>query len=86
MKFFLALHRAGLPVTVYEAPVLKARVLGEEKVGIVPLGVFPAYCHNYFPGEAVIDFMNLPGDEDDRNRLVEHCIWQPLEYTELSEG
>jgi len=86
MKFFLALHRAGLPVTVYEAPVLKARVLGEEKVGIVPLGVFPAYCHSYFPGETVIDFMNLPGDEDDRNRLVEHCIWQPLEYAELSEG
>lgn len=86
MKFFLALHRAGLPVTVYEAPVLKARVLGEEKVGIVPLGVFPAYCHSFFPGESVIDFINLPSDKDDRKWLAEHCVWQPLEYTELSEG
>lgn len=86
MKFFLALHRAGLPVTVYEAPVLKARVLGEEKVGIVPLGVFPAYCHSFFPGESVIDFINLPSDKDDRKWLAEHCVWQPLEYTELREG
>jgi len=60
MKFFLVLHRAGLPVTMREAPMLKARVLGEEKIGIVPKGVFPAYCQSYFPDEDVIDYMNLP--------------------------
>ena len=86
MKFFLVLHRAGLPVTMREAPMLKARVLGEEKIGIVPKGVFPAYCQSYFPDEDVIDYMNLPDAEADRKWLAERCVWQPIEHVGLSEG
>jgi len=86
MRFFLALHRAGLPVAMREAAMLKARVLGEEKIGVVPKGVFPAYCQSYFPGEDVIDYMNLPDAEADRKWLAERCVWQPIEHVGLSEG
>lgn len=84
--FFLALHRAGIPVCIYQAELLKARFLGEEKIGIVPSGVFPAYCHSYFPGEDVIDFMHLPDEKDVLEQLLPHCIWQPLDAIKLKKG
>lgn len=85
MKFFLALHRAGLPVTMREAPMLKARIKGEEKVGVVPHGVMPAYCHSYFPGEEIIDFTNLPHEVEEQEQMARHCVWQPLERIELRD-
>ena len=80
------LHRAGIPVCIYQAELLKARFLGEEKIGIVPSGVFPAYCHSYFPGEDVIDFMHLPDEKDVLEQLLPHCIWQPLDAIKLKKG
>jgi len=85
-QFFLALHRAGLPVSIYQAEILKRRLMGEEKIGIVPDGVFPAYCDSYFPGEEVIDFSNLPHETEDCEKLLPHCIWQPLTIIELNEA
>ena len=82
IKFFLALHRAGVPVLIYQAELLKSRLLGKEKVGIVPQGVFPRYCQAWFPDEQVEVFINL--QRDDVEKLVPHCVWQPLVKTELS--
>ena len=76
VRFFLALHRAGVPVCIQSAEKLKARLTGEESIGIVPEGVFPAYCHAWFPGEDTIDFMNLPQEHQDD--LTKYCRWQPL--------
>lgn len=84
--FFLALYRAGIPVCIYQAELLKARFIGEEKIGIVPSGVFPAYCHSYFPGEDVIDFMHLPDDDNEMSKLLPHCVWQPIEEIMLKNG
>lgn len=81
--FFLALCRAGVPVCIYQAELLKARFLGEEKVGSVPSGVFPAYCHSYFPNEDIIDFTHLPNDKE---KLLPYCVWQPLEAVKLKDG
>ncbi|MBE6962544.1 MAG: hypothetical protein E7445_08860 [Ruminococcaceae bacterium] len=81
IKFFLALHRAGLPVVIHQAEMLKSRLLGEEKIGIVPQGVFPCYCQSRFPGEEVEAFINL--QRDDVEKLLPHCVWQPLTKTEL---
>lgn len=82
IKFFLALHRAGLPVVIHQAEMLKSRLLGEEKVGIVPQGVFPVYCQSWFPGEVVEAFMNL--QRDDVEKLGPYCVWQPLTKIELN--
>lgn len=80
-NFFLALHRAGLPVTILDADILKERLAGTEKIGVVPEGVFPAYCEPLFPGEKVIDFMNLP--HEDRAEFARRCVWQPLNQVRL---
>ncbi len=74
VKFYLALHRAGLPVYMMEAATLADRLTEKEKIGIVPEGIIPAYCHSYFPKEHIIDFMNLPDER--REEIVLHCVWQ----------
>ncbi len=73
VKFYLALRREGLPVFMHEAKILADRLTGKEKIGIVPDGVMPAYCESLFPGEKVIDFMNLP--YENRDEMVKHCVW-----------
>ena len=52
------------------------RLTGAEAIGIVPEGVFPAYCHDRFPGESIVDFMNLPRERQDE--LAKYCRWQPI--------
>lgn len=84
IKFYLALKEAGLPVFLRDANVIAQRVTGDELVGIVPEGVTPAYCGSWFPGQNVIDFMNLPVDAPET--LVEKCTWQEPELPQLEEG
>ena len=45
----------------------------EEKIGIVPDGVLPAYCGSWFPNEHIIDYMNLPSE--DREEFLPFCTW-----------
>lgn len=81
IKFFLALRNAGIPVILREAKALSDRMSGEEKMGIVPDGVFPRYCDSYFPGEHIIDFINLP--DENRAELAKLCVWQPIPEVHL---
>lgn len=81
VKFYLALKREGLPVYLYEGKELSERLQGTEKMGIVPDGVFPRYCHSYFPDENVITFMNLPYEKTDE--VIAHAVWQKLDEVKL---
>ena len=83
IHFFLALHRADIPVCIRNAEELKARLTGEEPIGIVPEGVLPAYCHAWFPGERIVDFMNLPLER--RDELANYCRWQPIPVPRLKK-
>lgn len=83
IKFYLALCRAGLPVWLHEAETLVQRVLGTEKVGVVPQGVFPKYRSGDFPNEKVISFMNLP--YEDTELVAEKCVWQDIREVKLIE-
>lgn len=76
VKFYLALRREGLPVYMMNGKLLAERLLGDEKIGIVPKGVFPVYCFSWFSDEDIIDFINL--DYDDRERLSPYCVWNPI--------
>lgn len=76
IRFFLALDRAGVPVCIKNAEELKARLTGEERIGIVPEGVFPVHCQALFPGENMIDFMNLPSRRQEA--FAKYCRWQPI--------
>jgi len=81
IKFYLALKRKGLPVFIHDAKLLSARLTETELVGIVPKGIFPAYCESMFPGGEVEEFMNLSLEEKDQ--LIPHCVWQEIPPVEL---
>lgn len=83
IKFYLALHRAGLPVCMRKATVLKDRLTGRELIGIVPEGVAPFYCHGHFPDQDIIAFMNLPSVRSDQ--LAIFCHWQKISVSSLKK-
>ena len=83
VKFYNALKRAGLPVYIEFAEEIALRLTEEEKIGIVPEGVFPRYCESWFPDENVITFMNLPFEDDDEKKVAEKAVWQPIAEIEL---
>ena len=78
IRFYLALREAGVPVILLEGRQLLARMLEEDKIGIVPNGIWPAYCESLFPGERILDFINLPNEKKDA--VVKCCTWfqEPL--------
>ena len=82
VKFYLALHRRGLPVCVREAKTLVERLLETEKIGIVPEGVLPVYCEGWFPGEHIIAFRNLPDKNQDE--VAKRCVWQKIDAVNLA--
>ena len=82
-KFYLVLRRAGIPVYLSEAHTLADRLAETEKIGIVPEGVFPDYCQNYFPNEHIIDFINLP--DEDREQFLPFCTWYEEEPVNLMQ-
>lgn len=81
VKFYLALRREGLPVYMEKGDLLADRLMETEKIGIVPEGVFPAYCSGFFPEETIIDYMNLPFEN--RDRLAPFCRWQEIPLVKL---
>ena len=83
IQFYLALHRAGLPVYIQDGEVLKERLTGEERIGIVPAGVVPFYCDDYFPGQKIREFMNLPTEKTEEFAAL--CHWQNITVSGLKE-
>lgn len=81
VKFYLAIRKAGYPVSLVDGHTLVSRLLEIERIGIVPEGVFPCYCESLFPNDHIIDFMNLP--IENRQLIANHCVWQEIEPLEL---
>ena len=74
--FYLSIYRAGYPVTIRDGRAMADRFLGVDRIGIVPAGVIPNYCESYFPGEKILDFMNL--DKEDEEKILEYITWQDI--------
>jgi len=83
IRFYLAIRKAGFPVTINHGRQLADALVGTDKIGIVPEGVFPRYCEGRFPEERIIDFMNL--GKEDEEKLAEYIKWQPLPEIRLGE-
>ena len=81
IKFYLVLHRAGLPVCMCHAEQLKKRLMGTEKIGVVPQGIPPIDCQGLFPDEDLIDFTQLPAEK--RWKTASYCVWQTLKPVRL---
>lgn len=83
IKFYLALRRNSVPISLCDGDHLAERVKGEEKVGIVPQGIIPKYRHSDFPGEDIITFKNLPYENTEAVAAL--CVWQEIKEVKLIE-
>ena len=63
-----------MPVKINDGKKLADRIMGKDKIGIVPRWIIPRYCESYFPGEEILDFMNLP--EEKHDEFVSKCVWR----------
>jgi len=83
-RIFLALDGAGLPVELADGPSIATMLIGADDIGIVPEDVLPRYCHRFFPGEKITDFMNL--SRESRRQVVDRAYWYPIPLVRLSVG
>ena len=82
VRFYLAIHDAGLPVIISTAEEILARYEGTDYIGIVPHSETPKYCESMFPAKygRVIDFTHVYKDEDEWFGQIE---WIPEEEARL---
>ena len=61
VRFYLAIKKAGFPVYLYNADVLKARFDETDEIGILPTGIYSPYISNV-NGKYVADTVHLKND------------------------
>lgn len=83
IKFYNALRADGVAVYLYDAKGLKERLCGEDIIGIVPERVAPVYCESWFPNMEILDFMNLPYEPEDYDKILSKIRWLPEEEQKL---
>ena len=76
IKFYNALRDSGIAVYLYDAKGIRERLLGQDVIGIVPERVIPVYCESLFPNMEILDFMNLPY-EDEYKMMLDKIVWLP---------
>lgn len=75
IKFYNALRAEGVAVYLHDAKGITDRLLGRDRLGIVPEHVIPAYCEAWFPGMDILDFMNLPYEQDEYELMLPKITW-----------
>jgi len=81
VKFYLALINHKVPVLLRDGLSLAAMLTGMDYIGIVPERIFPRYCSLLFPGDKILDFMNLP--QENRAQIEKAATWYPLREVHL---
>lgn len=83
IKFYLALKRDCVPVFLDNALELLNRILGTDKIGIVPYFVMPFYCESCFPNENILDFMHLQVDSN--REILKYIKWMDIRNQYLND-
>ena len=86
IRFCLALIHNNIPVFLEDAEEIVARLTGADCIGIVPKYILPGYCSSWFPGQKIIDFINLPYEPDVANAIIANADWRELPVARLKEG
>ena len=84
IKFYIALIKNNIPVFLFDAEVIRDRLIGNGIVGIVPYKIFPRYCQSLFDID-ICDFMHLPYHPQDYNEYLKYIEWQEVDNTFLKE-
>ena len=85
IKFYNVLRDSGTAVYLYEAKGITDRLLGQDIIGIVPEHVIPVYCEQWFPRMKILDFMNLPYEDEPYEKMLEKIVWLPEEKQYLKK-
>lgn len=85
IKFYNALRKEGIAVYLCDSEEITDRLLGNDRIGIVPEDVLPAYCESWFPGMKIIDFMNLPCEKEKYELMIPKIIWLPETIQKLKK-
>ena len=82
VRMFIALKERGVPVKLWDAEKIRAKVLGEDLIGIVPEEDSGwSYWYGGFPKGAVLNFVKLAGENQEE--LKAKADWIPLKKLEL---
>jgi len=81
IKFYLALAKQSIPISLRDSAGIVARLTEDDYIGIVPKGTIPRYCGGLFPDTKMLDFMNLP--DDDTDKVISAVEWYPIPKVEL---
>ena len=79
------LRDSGTAVYLYETKGITDRLLGQDIIGIVPEHVIPVYCEQWFPEMKILDFMNLPYEDEPYEKMLEKIVWLPEEKQYLKK-
>lgn len=82
IKFYVELTKNNIPVFLYDAEVIRDRLMGKGIVGIVPYKIFPRYCQSLFDID-ICDFMHLPYYPKDYDEYLKYIEWIEVENTFL---
>lgn len=85
IKFYNALRQEGIAVYLHDSKGITDRLLGRDRIGIVPEHVIPAYCETWFPEKGILDFMNLPYEQDEYEAMLPKITWIEEPEQELME-
>ena len=86
IKFYNILRDSGTAVYLYDAKGITDRLLGQDIIGIVPEHVIPVYCDQWFPGMKILDFMNLPYENEPYEKMLGKIVWLPEEKQYLKKS
>lgn len=75
IKFYNALRGEGVAVTLRDAKGITDRLLGRDRIGIVPEGIPPFYCESWFPNMELLDFMHLPYEREEYEKMLPRITW-----------
>lgn len=74
VKMYNVMVRNNIAVLLYDAAVIRRRLLQTDLIGIVPENEWPSFCHTEFFNYHIADYMHLP--QEKREALLPHIQWR----------
>jgi hypothetical protein len=79
MRMFLAIHEAGLPISIANSEGVRKRLLAQDNIGIIPAYASPHRANQHFKEhEDVFDVMHYDDLGRFKRRLRPFIRWEPL--------
>jgi len=79
IRMFLAIHEAGIPISIADPEGVRKRLLAQDKIGIIPSYASPHRANQHFSREEdVFDVMHYDDLGRFKRRITPFITWEPL--------